>query len=80
MPSRRTPLPDWVHAERRELGHRIAARRQELGLSQDGLADRIGMERRSVQRYEAGVRDPGYSELLLMARALEMSLTDLVQQ
>ncbi|MFC8859346.1 helix-turn-helix transcriptional regulator [[Kitasatospora] papulosa] len=80
MPSRRTPLPDWVHAARRELGHKIAVRRRELGLSQDGLADRIGMERRSVQRYEAGARDPGYGELLLIARALEVTVADLVQE
>ncbi|MFJ3282430.1 helix-turn-helix domain-containing protein [Streptomyces halstedii] len=80
MPSRRTPLPDWVHAERRALGHRIAVRRQELGLSQDQLADRIGMERRSVQRYEGGRRDPGYGELLLIARALEIPLRHLVAE
>jgi transcriptional regulator with XRE-family HTH domain len=64
---------------RLELGHRIAARRRELGLSQDNLADRIGMERRSVQRYEAGSRDPGYSELLLIAQALEVSVADLIR-
>lgn len=80
MPSRRTPLPDWVQAKRRELGHRIAVRRRELELSQDQLADRIGMERRSVQRYEAGTRDPAYGDLLLIARALEVPLSELVQE
>lgn len=74
------PLPDWVHEQRRALGHRIAVRRQALELSQDDLADRIGMERRSVQRYEAGRRDPAYGDLLLIARALEMPLSDLVRE
>ncbi|MFG3140741.1 helix-turn-helix domain-containing protein [Streptomyces sp. NPDC048211] len=80
MPSRRTPLPDWVHHQRRALGHRIAERRQELGLSQDQLASRIGMERRSVQRYEGGSRDPAYGDLLLLAQALEVPLKILLPE
>lgn len=56
----------------REL--RVAA-----GLSQDQLADRIGMERRSVQRYERGERDPRYTELLLIADALGVPVVELVR-
>jgi len=37
------------------------------------------MERRSIQRYERGERDPRYSELLLFAEALEVDVTDLVR-
>ncbi|MFD3654317.1 helix-turn-helix domain-containing protein [Streptomyces sp. NPDC058620] len=80
MPSRRTPLPDWAQAKRRQLGHRIATLRQAAGFSQDQLAVRVGMDRRTIQRYEAGVRDPRYSDLLLIAEALEMPLTDLVRE
>ncbi|MFJ2676424.1 helix-turn-helix domain-containing protein [Streptomyces sp. NPDC087525] len=78
MPSRRTPLPDWIYDRRRALGHRIAALRIERSLSQDQLASAAGMERRSIQRYEAGVRDPRFSDLLLIAAALDVSISDLL--
>ncbi|KAA6211787.1 helix-turn-helix domain-containing protein [Streptomyces filamentosus] len=64
---------------RRDLGRRIGDLRRSTGLSQDDLADAIGMERRSIQRYERGERDPRYSELLLVAQALGVDVTDLVQ-
>ena len=37
------------------------------------------MDRRSIQRYEAGRRDPRYADLLLIADALNVPLADLVQ-
>lgn len=36
------------------------------------------MERRSIQRYEAGTRDPTYSDLLQIARVLEVPVSELV--
>ena len=79
MPTRRNPYPDWVHTQRARLGHRIAALRREAGLSQDGLACRAGIDRRSIQRYEAAERDPRYADLLLIADALGVPLVELVQ-
>ncbi|MFJ7266668.1 helix-turn-helix domain-containing protein [Streptomyces sp. NPDC099050] len=80
MPACRTPLPPWVVARRHLLGERIAASRRKQQLSQDQLADRIGLERRSIQRYERGERDPRYSDLLLIADALAVPVETLVQQ
>jgi transcriptional regulator with XRE-family HTH domain len=79
VPTRRTPHPDWVISRRQTLGQRIGDLRRSAGLSQDDLADRIGMERRSIQRYERGERDPRFSELLLVAEALGVDMTDLVR-
>ncbi|MFE7973022.1 helix-turn-helix domain-containing protein [Streptomyces shenzhenensis] len=79
MPRRRNPYPDWVVTRRLQLGHRIASRRKAAGISQDALAERTGMDRRSIQRYEAGRRDPGFSDLLLIADALDVPVTYLVQ-
>ncbi|WP_432158955.1 helix-turn-helix domain-containing protein [Streptomyces sp. bgisy153] len=78
MPTRRNPYPAWVLAQRSQLGHRIASLRQAAGLSQDQLAVRAGMDRRSIQRYEAGSRDPRFSDLLLIAHALDTSLVALL--
>ena len=79
MPARRTPLPDSVLRRRRVLGQRIAETRRAAGLSQEQLADRIGMERRSVQRYESGERDPRFTDLVRIADALGVPLADLVR-
>ena len=59
------------------LGHRIAELRHQQDLSQEQLAHMAGMERRSIQRYENAVRDPQFSDLLLIAHALRCHVTDL---
>ncbi|MFE9363670.1 helix-turn-helix domain-containing protein [Streptomyces sp. NPDC006978] len=79
MPLRRTPLPAWAIARRRELGQRLVAARLTAGLSQERLGDLVGMERRTIQRYEAGARDPRYTDLLLLADALGVDPADLVR-
>ncbi|WP_327655684.1 helix-turn-helix domain-containing protein [Streptomyces sp. NBC_00483] len=76
--ARRTPRPDWVVARRVTLGHRIADLRRGAGLSQEQLGNLAGMDRRSIQRYENARRDPGYSDLLLIAQALRVHVTDLL--
>lgn len=79
MPRRRNPYPDWVLTRRQQLAHRIAALRATAGLSQDQLAVTTGLDRRTIQRFEAATRDPGYSDLLLIADALGVPLADLVR-
>lgn len=79
MPARRHPYPDWVYIRRLQLGIRITDLRRTAGLSQDQLADRIGVERRTIQRYERAERDPRYPDLLLLADALGVPLADLVR-
>lgn len=76
---RRTPRPDWVIKHRVALGHRIADLRRQEELSQEQLAHLAGMERRSIQRYENAQRDPQYSDLLLIAHALRVHVTDLLR-
>jgi DNA-binding XRE family transcriptional regulator len=78
VPRRRTPLPAWILNRRVTLGHRIAALRRERGLSQDDLAEATGLERRTIQRYENAISSPGFAELHLIARALDVHVTDLL--
>jgi transcriptional regulator with XRE-family HTH domain len=80
VPLRRTPLPKWVIAQRRDLGNRLVSTRRAAGLSQDQLADRVGVERRTIQRYKSGERDPRYTDLLLIADALGAPLLELAQK
>lgn len=78
MPARRNPRPDWVRSRQIALGRRIADLRRAAELSQDQLAERMGVERRTVQRYENAVTDPRYGDLLLIARALHIHVIDLL--
>ena len=78
MPARRNPRPDWVTDRQKTLGHRIADLRRQADLSQEELAHLAGMERRSIQRYESARRDPRFSDLLLIAHALRVHVTDLL--
>lgn len=78
MPSRRNPRPDWVRHKQIALGRRIADLRRQAELSQDQLATLMGVERRTVQRYENAVTDPRYADLLLIAHALRVHVTDLL--
>ena len=54
-----------------EVGKKIKARREELGLSQDQLADRLGTNRNDVSKYETGKYEMGISALFQYAEALE---------
>lgn len=78
MPARRNPRPDWVRVRQIALGRRIGDLRRAADLSQDQLADLMGVERRTIQRYENAVTDPRYADLLLLARALHVHVTDLL--
>ncbi len=61
------------------LGYAIRARRDEIvGLSQEGLADRAGMHRTYVSEIERGLRNPSYRNLVKLAAALEVPLSELV--
>jgi len=80
VPRRRNPYPDWVLTRRVQLAHTIATLRTRAGLSQDQLAVIAGVDRRTIQRYEAASRDPRFPDLLLLAAALGVPVEDLVRQ
>ena len=54
------------------FGERIKARREELGLSQDNLARKLGYKSRStINKIELGKTDIGQAKIIALARALE---------
>lgn len=55
----------------------LEARRQERGLTQRGLADRVGVSHASIGRYERGVDVPRLDVALLIAAILGVGLDDL---
>ncbi|MFL4904790.1 helix-turn-helix transcriptional regulator [Streptomyces sp. MMS24-I2-30] len=78
MPARRHDRPDWVRARQIALGNRIADLRRAADLSQEQLGNLMGVERRTIQRYENAVTDPRYADLLLLAHVLRVHVTDLL--
>jgi transcriptional regulator with XRE-family HTH domain len=57
------------------VGRRLRWRRQELKLSQQELADRLGVTFQQVQKYEKGVNRIGAGRLQRIAEALEVPVT-----
>lgn len=49
---------------------RLRELREAAGLTQEQLADRAGVKRDAVARWEAGKREPGWSNILALASAL----------
>ncbi|MGI6280158.1 MAG: helix-turn-helix domain-containing protein [Acutalibacteraceae bacterium] len=55
-----------------ELGNRVKARREELGLSQEELARKLGYKSRSsINKIELGVNDVSQSKIKYLADALQ---------
>lgn len=65
------PRPD---ARDVHVGTRLRARRLQLGMTQEQLADSIGLTFQQIQKYERGVNRMGASRLWEVARALEVPL------
>ena len=64
---------------RKKFGKRLRALREERGWSQEEFADRAGLHRTYVSAVERGVRNPTLSVLERLAKALGVSMADLVQ-
>jgi transcriptional regulator with XRE-family HTH domain len=58
----------------RHVGLRIRMRRKELGISQERLAEAIGLTFQQVQKYERAANRVSASKLWEMARALSTSI------
>jgi transcriptional regulator with XRE-family HTH domain len=58
----------------KHIGSRVRARRIMLGMSQEKLADAIGLTFQQIQKYEKGVNRIGASRLLHIAGILDVSI------
>ncbi|MFD7861890.1 helix-turn-helix domain-containing protein [Streptomyces sp. NPDC059783] len=74
------PLPDWVPARRRIIGDHIRAARVAAHLTQEEVAGRCGLDRKTVNRIEQAAHSPLLDHLLLIADAIGVPLADLVRE
>ena len=58
----------------RHIGSRMRARRTMLGMSQEKLAEALGLTFQQVQKYEKGVNRVGAARLLRIANILDVSI------
>jgi transcriptional regulator with XRE-family HTH domain len=70
--------PQWIIDRRRDLGDRVRRLRLNANHTQEAFAEVTGIDRRTLQRIEAGASDPRYSDLLRIAAALDQRVSVLV--
>lgn len=56
------------------LGERIAQKRKELGLSQEGLGERLGVSRQAIYKWESGATLPEIEKLIAMSKVFSVSV------
>ena len=61
------------------LGQSIAARRKELKLSQEYIAEQLGVSRQAVSKWETGQSEPTAKNLVELARLFGMTVSELVE-
>ena len=59
------------------LGNRIRARRRELDMSQEALANEAGLDRSYVGRIERGEHNPTFAILVKLCRAMKCDLASI---
>jgi transcriptional regulator with XRE-family HTH domain len=72
-PPRRVKPRSAAHAA---LGQAIEELRREAGLTQEGLAERVGTEFNRIGELERGATDARFSTLLRVARGLDVQLDE----
>ncbi|SLG16898.1 helix-turn-helix domain-containing protein [Mycobacteroides abscessus] len=80
MPSKKvSPVPDLDTIDISALGIGIQKQRVDAGLTLEGLAERTGIPRNTIHRYENGKLNPTAKALLRLAIGLEVNVSELVR-
>ena len=62
-----------------KLNEKIYLCRKKAGLSQDALAERLGVSRQAISKWETGETDPTMSNLVLLAQLYGVTLAELLE-
>ena len=71
-------MVDTMSPTARQFGKRLRTLREAAGRSQADVAKRAGLSRVFVNQLEAGTRDPSLSTLTRLAKALGVTLAELL--
>jgi transcriptional regulator with XRE-family HTH domain len=70
---------DRVRERRVRFGDAVRERRIAAGLSQEALAERVGIDRKSISRMETGAFSPSLDRVWMVAEALDVTMHDLFE-
>ncbi len=59
------------------LGQNVRKRREALGLTQEALSDKAGLDQTYISGIERGLRNPGVINIAKLAKALEISMAEI---
>lgn len=62
----------------KQLGNRLQSLRKQKGLTQEALAEEIGLGRSYIAEIESGRRNPSLDSLKIIADGLQVSLSKLL--
>ena len=62
------------------MGARISARRKDKGLTQEALANILGVSNQAVSKWESGASDPSTTNLMALAKLFGVSAEDLLKE
>ncbi len=62
-----------------EIANRLAALRKQNGLSQEQLADRLGISRQAISKWERAESSPDTDNLIALAKLYQVSLDELLK-
>ena len=71
--------PDHVRERREAFGDVVRERRLAAGLSQEALAERCGVDRKSISRMETGAFSPRLDSVFNVAEALDIPVSELFE-
>jgi putative transcriptional regulator len=74
-----SPRPDHVRERREQFGDMVRERRLAAGLSQEALAERCGIDRKSISRMETGAFSPRLDSVFNVAEALNIPVGELFE-
>ncbi|MBE6990646.1 MAG: helix-turn-helix transcriptional regulator [Ruminococcaceae bacterium] len=69
-----------TEAARRSLGEVLKAHRVERQMTQEFVAESLGVSRQAVSKWESGASDPSTSNLLALARLFGVSAEELLAE
>ena len=59
------------------LGHKVRTMRQQLGYTQERLAEQCEFDRTYISQLERGLRNPSFINLMKLAQGLGISISEL---
>ena len=74
------PVRKENKAVRRSLGEALKAHRTECKMTQEFVAEHLGVSRQAVSKWENGTSDPSTSNLLALARLYGISAEELLKE